>query len=135
MLHVIWHVEVVGIYPGAKALVVYVSRVYSDFCLHLAPYRMTNNGMGASTKQAPANTVNPHPYPIASVSGSVTNGKKVPIKHRVISTAVIADAEYKLKASTTYAMTGTIPSSTQKPIRTTARSRMGAGRWSCALQP
>lgn len=79
----------------------YSSFVYADFCLQAPPNRYTSKGTGASTAQHAARIVKPQPYPIASVSGAVANGKNVPIRHLEISTAVKLDAEYNPKASTT----------------------------------
>jgi len=62
---------------------------------------MTSTGTGVSTAHNPAKTVIPHPQPNFAANGAVAKGKKVPIKHLAISTAVKADAEYNPKASTT----------------------------------
>jgi len=94
-----------------------------------------SNGIGASTAQHAARTVKPQPYPIASVNGAVANGKKVPIRHLEISTAVKLEAEYNPKASTTYAISGTIGRIIENPSKTTARSMSGRGRTSSAAQP
>lgn len=72
-----------------------------DHCLQRGPYRITNGGIGANAKQATAKIVNPSPLPSAAVSGAVAKGKNVPIKQRVISTAVKAEAEYNPNASVT----------------------------------
>lgn len=43
----------------------------------------------------------PNPYPRASDSGPVVSGRKVPMRHLVTMTPVIAEAEYMPQASTT----------------------------------
>jgi hypothetical protein len=67
--------------------------VYFDHCLHFPPYFQITNGIGASTTYTAASTVKPQPYPIEASRGAIINGKKVPIKHLEISTAVNDEAE------------------------------------------
>lgn len=82
-----------------------------------------------------ANTMKPQPYPSISTSGTVVRGKKVPIKHRVTITAVMAEAEYTPKASTTYAMIGIVARRIAEPIKVVAKSRTASGSLSSVDQP
>ena len=82
-----------------------------------------------------ASTMKPQPYPSISTSGTVVRGRKAPIKHRVTMTAVMAEAEYTPKASTTYAMTGIVARRMAAPIRVVAKSRIANGSLSSVDQP
>ncbi|KAI6886001.1 hypothetical protein KC334_g15717 [Hortaea werneckii] len=53
----------------------------------------TNPGTGANTTHTAATTPNPARYPNESVKGPVASGRNVPIRHRRISTLVVALAE------------------------------------------
>lgn len=67
---------------------------------------MTTQGIGASTSANAAKTVNAQPYPMFSARGGTVKGKNAPIRQRVTSTAVIAEAEYLPKASVTKVIVG-----------------------------
>ena len=111
------------------------SLVYSERCRQSSPYVHTKAGIGATSRAKSARTVNPYPHPTAATRGAVANGRKVPIRHLVISTAVRADAEYSPKASTTYAVTGTMLSMRRKPRSTTDARRSDTGSLYSAVQP
>lgn len=108
---------------------------YLQNCLHLSPYLNTTTLIGANTKLIAPNTINPQPYPKESTSGAVVNGKKVPIRHLLTITPVMALAENKPKASTTYAISGMSVNMTLAPISPQAMSKKGRGRRSWATQP
>jgi len=92
-------------------------------------------GIGTKAREIPPNTVKAHPSPSESIRGPVDRGKKVLIKQRMTMTPVIAEAEYKPNASTTYAMSGIMARSSAVPWRATESSRNDRGRCNSAIHP
>jgi hypothetical protein len=107
----------------------YASLVYFDSFLHRSPYLKRREGIGETERLKAAKTVKPQPYPRLSTRGLVVSGKKVPIRHLMTMTPVIAEAEYNPKASTTKAMTGIISSTSVNPKSPTDTRNRGTGRW------
>lgn len=113
----------------------HASRLYLENFLQCSPYLSISIGIGANNRANPARIVNPQPCPNFSISGAVVNGKNVLIRHLVTMIPVIAEAEYRPNASTTYAMTGIMANMSAVPMAHTANSRTISGRRSCAAQP
>jgi hypothetical protein len=106
-----------------------------DRCRKPSPNFKINTGIIARHRLNAPRQVNPHPYPRRSTSGAVPSGKKVPNKHRVTIMPVIADAENRPKASTTYAWRGTIVRSKVNPRNATDARRSHTGSLSSAIHP
>jgi len=88
-----YHIRVEPAIYTSIPLCDHVLLVYSLRSLHFPPYLITRTGTGARTRHNAASTVMPHPQPSFSANGAAASGRKVPIRHRMISTAVIAEAE------------------------------------------
>ena len=118
-----------------KSRYIHSSLEYFDRCRHLLPYRITKIVIGAMQRLAAAKTVIPQPQSNLSTSGPIANGRKVPIKHLVTMSAVMAEAEYSPKASTMYDINGKKPSKSVMPRKATRRSSTNNGARSWAAQP
>lgn len=112
-----------------------MSLVNSDRCLHFSPYLKRSIGIMARARLSAAKQLNPHPRPKSSVKGRVHSGKKVPARHLVTTTPVIADAEYSPQASTMYACTGIIVKRSEKSTSATDARMKYTGNWYSATHP
>ncbi|KAJ3560732.1 hypothetical protein NPX13_g9203 [Xylaria arbuscula] len=84
-------------------------------------------GIGTRTRPIPPNTDTPTPQPNLLTRGSVAKGRTVLMRQRVTIIAVMPEAAYRPKASTTYAFRGRYTSINAVPTRPTANRRTGKG--------